>query len=113
MANCFPSQNRLLKNSEFLAVFQQSRVLRGKWVNVHYQKTAQSLPKLGLVVSKKSLKRAVERNCFKRITRELFRQMHLPCWNFVVRFVPKNARLKALQKAELKLEIQRFFEQLQ
>jgi ribonuclease P protein component len=40
---------------------------------------------LGLVISKRVDKRAVERNRIRRLTREAFRTCDdLPCWDFVV-----------------------------
>ncbi len=87
-------------------------MIRGKRCTLHYQKITQDFPRLGLVVSKKSLKRAVERNRFKRIAREAFRQNTLPAWNFVLRFTEKNARLTPFAKQDLRLEIEALFQLL-
>jgi ribonuclease P protein component len=41
--------------------------------------------RLGLTISRRAAKRAVDRNKLKRLAREAFRmQQSLPCWDFVV-----------------------------
>ncbi len=71
----FTRQQRLTQASEFKGVFAKPCVKQGDAnmlmlgkINKH--RTA----RLGLVVAKKQLKRAVSRNRFKRLTRESFRQ---------------------------------------
>ncbi len=46
----------------------------------------QSHPRLGMVIAKKRVKRAVDRNRLKRILRQNFREKftHLPAYDFVV-----------------------------
>lgn len=69
---------------------------------LHYQPRQEGLAdaRLGLVIGKKLLKRAVDRNRLKRILRERFRQRRigLPAFDLVVRLVvkPKPFDSKAL-----------------
>ena len=58
---------------------------KGRFWQIVARKTG-SLPQLGLAISKKVHKLAVERNRFKRIARETFRlnQHQLNHWEFVV-----------------------------
>ena len=75
MADCsFPKQSRLLSAEDFKAVFDNARY---KVSNRHFLFLAidndRSEPRLGLVVAKKHVAKAVGRNRLKRIIRERFR----------------------------------------
>jgi len=63
---------------------------------LHYQPRAaeQDGPRLGLVVGKKLLKRAVDRNRLKRIIREQFRlrRSRLPAFDLIVRLAVKPGK---------------------
>ena len=65
---------------------------------LHYQPRAEGAagPRIGLVVGKKLLKRAVDRNCVKRCVREHFRRhrLHLPPCDLIVRLVARPAPLE-------------------
>ncbi|MBS1141185.1 MAG: ribonuclease protein component [Proteobacteria bacterium] len=71
---------------------------------LHYQPRPESNTeaRLGLVVGKKLLKRAVDRNLVKRIVREQFRlrRAGLPPVDLVVRLATKPAPLDRRQVAE-------------
>lgn len=77
----FPRSNRLTRPVEFQRVFRLSKAsrkrvfIRGLGVRVCEGTEAQA--RLGLAISKKTFKRAVDRNRVKRLVRESFRQ-HLP-----------------------------------
>ena len=86
-ALCFPKTHRLLNSSEF------SRVFDAPSFKVHHSNflvlarfNQLGHPRLGIVVAKKNVKRAVGRNQLKRITRETFRnkQHHLPAIDAIV-----------------------------
>ena len=70
---------------------------------LHYQPrpSDQTVPRLGLVIGKKQLKRAVDRNRVKRIVREQFRRQRvmLPAYDLVVRLAVKPAPLDGKQLA--------------
>lgn len=86
---CFTSRHRLLKPYEYEQVFNATsqRPLPGAarlppgsgyqsshgGVTLRARRTGGEVPRLGLIISKKSIKRAVDRNRVKRITRESFR----------------------------------------
>jgi len=93
--------NRLHQPSEFSAVFQYRRVIRGKLFDLHWRLDGAlndavasdklSSARLGLVVPKRLARRAVMRNLMKRIVRENFRQQlaNLPAIDLVLKLSRK------------------------
>lgn len=77
---------KLLKPSEYSTVFKDGKMARGRYWQVVAKPLETSKPKLGLAISKKVYRLAVDRNRFKRIARETFRlkQQQLDNWGFVV-----------------------------
>lgn len=71
----FQRHQRLLNSTEFQSVFDQvqGRVSHSAYLILARQTEPTQPGRLGLVVSKKSLKRAVDRNRFKRLVRTSFR----------------------------------------
>lgn len=83
----FPRQLRLLNAGDFSHVFEQADLkVHGKGMMALVRLNTRGHPRLGLVVSKKNVKRAVDRNRFKRLVRESIRlrQDHLPSVDIVV-----------------------------
>ncbi|HEX6733780.1 MAG TPA: ribonuclease P protein component [Azonexus sp.] len=93
MDQTFARRYRLTKTDEFSSVFGFRKAIRGKLLMLHYQPRASvnDDARLGLVVGKKLLKRAVDRNRFKRVLREQFRlrRAGLPACDLVVRLAAK------------------------
>ena len=85
----FGADRRILLKRDFDAVFQRPDMrlaVPPLWLAA--RSTPTEAPRLGLVVSRKVLRRAVDRNRAKRAIRESFRQTEgLPCWDIVVRVV--------------------------
>ena len=79
-------QSKVLKPSEYKSIFNHGKITRGKYWQVMSIKTDDSRAKLGLAISKKVHRLAIERNRFKRLARETFRlnQAQLGSWEFVV-----------------------------
>ena len=79
-------QSKILKPSEYKSIFDNGNISRGKYWQVMAIKTDTTKAKLGLAISKKVHRLAVERNRFKRIARETFRvqQAEFRNWEFVV-----------------------------
>lgn len=85
--HAFPSTLRLLKAGEYKRVFdqvdfriaQRQLLLLARYNDVSH-------PRLGLIISKKTARRAHDRNRFKRQIREYFRQHRdgLPCVDMVI-----------------------------
>ncbi|MGO3353829.1 MAG: ribonuclease P protein component, partial [Halomonas sp.] len=83
----FPRQLRLLNAGDFSHVFEQADLkVHGKGMMALVRFSTRGYPRLGLIVSKKNVKRAVDRNRFKRLVRESvrLRQDHLPSVDIVV-----------------------------
>ena len=101
---CFARRYRLTKTDEFSSVFGFRRAIRGKLLMLHYQPRPEgnTEARLGLVVGKKLLKRAVDRNTVKRVVRDHFRRCReeLPAVDLVVRLAAKPAPLDRKQLAE-------------
>lgn len=74
---------------------------------MRYRINDKSIPRLGLIVSKKTAKLAVQRNYMRRVLRELFRlnQHHLPTVDLIVQIQ------KAFGKSEF-IKIKKEFENL-
>ena len=97
MDQAFARCHRLTRTDEFSSVFGFRRAIRGKLLTVHYQPRpdGENGARLGLVVGKKFLRRAVDRNQVKRIIREQFRCLRgrLPALDLVVRLTVKSASI--------------------
>lgn len=85
-ANGFPPSLRLRQAAEFKRVFEHPRPHK----SVDRCFTVLAVPnnlehaRLGLVVARKRIRRAVARNRVKRLSRESFRQASLPALDIVV-----------------------------
>ena len=72
--NSFPASHRLLRSEEFDAVFQNRDFsVSSRSFLLLARKNAVGVNRLGMVIAKKNLPRAVDRNRVKRCIREVFR----------------------------------------
>lgn len=87
----FGRDARLLKPAEFERVFTENERARTETLLVMARPNALGQARLGLVVAKRLLPRAVDRNRVKRCVRETFRvqQLDLPPCDFVVRLIAR------------------------
>ncbi|VEJ22361.1 ribonuclease P protein component [Neisseria animaloris] len=84
----FSKQYRLLKTDDFSSVFAlKNQRSRGLLQVLQSDDNGLNYPRIGLIVSKKTAKRAHDRNYMKRIIREWFRcnRDNLPPHDFIVR----------------------------
>jgi len=70
----FPSRFKLKKTDEFSSVFSFRKRISGNVLAIHYMPNSLGYSRLGVVVGRKTAKRAVQRNYMKRTLRELFRR---------------------------------------
>ncbi|EGV34949.1 ribonuclease P protein component [Neisseria weaveri] len=90
MDNGFSKQYRLLKTDDFSSVFALKKRRSRSFLQVFNSGDNQlGHPRLGLVVSKKTAKRANARNYMKRVIREWFRtrKHKLPHQDYIVRVI--------------------------
>lgn len=73
-AQRFPRAARMLAARDFDALRKNSRRIAGRHFHAEYRSNALPLARLGLAVSRRVSKRAVQRNRLKRLVRESFRR---------------------------------------
>ena len=97
----FGKEQRLLKSSEFAAVFESNRfrVARPQFLLLASPNHCDHM-RLGLVVGKKNVPTAVQRNRIKRLVRESFRLQSFDCSLDVVFLARRD--IKLLSNAELR-----------
>lgn len=90
-AASFPREARLLKPDEFKRVFAENERARTDSLLVMARPNTIGLARLGMIVAKRLLPRAVDRNRVKRCVRETFRvqRQNLPACDYVIRLVAK------------------------
>ena len=86
----FPKTHRLLCRAHYSYVFNKADRLSNPYITLLYRKNDLGIPRLGLMPSKKAMRRAVARNVFKRMAREGFRlhQHQLPAVDVIL--LPKK-----------------------
>ncbi|MDR0529110.1 MAG: ribonuclease P protein component [Zoogloeaceae bacterium] len=113
----YPRSCRLLKAEAFSAVFSFRRSVRGAHFSLHYgapEKKESVAPRLGLVIGKKFMRRAVGRNAVKRMARECFRRLRplLPPRDFVLRLTARTSKPDRALKQALAAEIDALFQKI-
>jgi len=105
----FPRSARILKSAHFRNVFKSGKRFTGAWIIMNYRLGRSSRPRLGITVSKKYGK-AHDRNRFKRVVREAFRELYtqLPP-SFEVNITPRQFSSEMCKKIILN-DILRFLD---
>ena len=82
----FSKRVRLLKPADFSRVFNKAHRSSDRQLTILATVNDLGYPRLGMAISRKHAKRAVDRNRIKRLVRESFRlnQADLPAADFVV-----------------------------
>lgn len=73
METSFPKSNRLLTSRQYQSVFRNPKKFFSESFLVLSAPNGLNHSRLGLIVKKKNVKRAVRRNTLKRVVRESFR----------------------------------------
>jgi len=103
----FTKQAKIVKTDDFSSVFNLRNRIAKKHLIMRYRPKEVNVVRLGLIVSKKTAKLAVQRNYMRRVLRELFRlnQYRVPAIDLVVQIQ------KAFEKSDF-IEIKQEFEHL-
>ncbi len=103
--------HRLSKKAEFAAVFEEQLKVSQAWFLTLYKNSQKTHPRIGIIVSKRILKKAVARNHLKRLLREGFRQhcSQMKTFDFVI-LVRKGCNLE--NKVKLKKELDTLWQRL-
>lgn len=111
MSLSFPRSLRLLKKPQYDYVFQSAKKIGMHSATFLYRINHLDHPRLGLIVSKKTAKRANARNRFKRASRESFRliQHDLPNVDIVIL---SRGRISELENQVLFLELNEAWKRL-
>ena len=106
----FSRSRRLTQTAEYSRVFARSRRSSDGLFTVLARDNDGLGPRLGLAISKRAAKKAVQRNRLKRVAREVFRQRtDLPSLDFVVL---ARVDAKTASAAELRASLAQHFERL-
>jgi ribonuclease P protein component len=106
----FSPDQRLHTPAEFGRVFADPARSSDRFFTVLARPTGRTFARLGLTVSRRAAKRAVDRNKLKRLARESFRQQKsLPPWDFVV---VARAGADRIARRLLRASLDRHFEHL-
>jgi len=83
---------RITKASDYAHIFQKGKRTQGKFWQLVATPSNESTPRLGLAISKKVYKRAVDRNLRKRLAREMFRLQQTQLNNLDMVVMAKKSR---------------------
>ena len=96
MSAHFPRSARLLQAQDFKFVFAAAKPYRNRAFTLLVRKNNLQHARLGLAISKKAVRKAVQRNRLKRLVRESFRQWQnqLPNIDVVVLAKPEAVNMR-------------------
>ena len=109
---CFPRHVRLLNAGDYQSVFNDtsSKVFAGEFLLLA-RKRDDDQARLGLIVSKKTDKRAVGRNRIKRLVRDSFRHHKIPRSGLDIVFLARQG-IKELENDDLHSRLEKAWSQL-
>jgi len=106
----FSRERRLTQAAEFARVFAHPLRSSDRLFTVVARDNGGNGPRLGLAISKRAARRAVERNRLKRVASEVFRlQQELPSSDFIVL---AGVGAREASRAELRLSLEKHFQRL-
>lgn len=107
----YPRQNRLLKPKEFERVFNKPFKKVGSFLVCFSRKNELARARLGLVITKRRFKRAVDRNKIRRLVRESFRLYSSQLGAVDIIILTKTMTLSQIQ-TDLKKELVHYWKKL-
>ena len=111
----FPRCYRLTRTDEYSSVFSFRKALKSACFLLHYRPQGDGQirkVRLGVVIAKRFLRRAVDRNLFRRLIREVFRKQRqeLPPYDMIFRLAVKPSF--PLDRQAIAAEIQTLLDRL-
>jgi ribonuclease P protein component len=102
----FPASHRIRQSAEFEQAFRK-KSLTNKWFSIYIIENKHEFARLGMVVSKRTMAKSVDRNYAKRFIREIFRfnSSSLPAIDFVVRIRRKLKKTDAIEARTALLQL--------
>jgi ribonuclease P protein component len=107
----FPKSARILKSSHFRRLTKSNRRIFGEMISVDFQHSKSLTSKLGITVSKKYGK-AHDRNRFKRVIREVFREMRSDLPIGLEINISPCSRLSVISKQIVLIDLKRIVEKI-
>lgn len=111
MINKFSLAVRIRTQAQYRHVFAVQQRLFGRFFVLFYRKNQLHHPRIGIIIRKRNIRHAVDRNKIKRKVREIFRvqQKDLPAMDIVI--VVKSEAERA-SKQELQVCLEKLMTQL-
>ena len=106
----YPTTKRLVTKADFSSVFEQPKRLGIKHLLILY-KPSKNAARLGVIVGKKSVQKANDRNRVKRIIRESFRQNAITLKPLDIIVIARHSSGK-ISKKELRQGIDQLWKKL-
>jgi len=108
----FTKQNRLLKKTEFDAVFRNKISASDQNIIVYFKSNTLKYNRLGIVIGKK-VAIAAKRNRFKRIVREAFRKNEISkSFSFDIVVLPRKPLNESLKSTDISESLTALLERL-
>ncbi len=107
----FPRSHRLTTKADFKSLFDKSDKISQRGLLVLFKPNQKSIARLGLVIAKRYIKRAVDRNKTKRVLRESFRYHQEKLAGLDVIIIARQ-RCDKLSKQKLREGIDQLWEKL-
>ena len=107
----FQEINRLLSKKDFKSVFAKPHKVSLKFFIALYHPNQRSYPRLGIILAKQHLKRAVDRNLVRRLLKESFR-VHKEMLKGLDIIVLLRSECTPLDKKALRVDVDNLWQKL-
>ena len=107
----FSRDRRLLAKAEFQAVFDESKKVSQRYLLALYRPNQQAEARVGIMVGKRAVHLAVERNQIKRVIRESFRVNQTKLQGLDIIVIVRN-QCNVLTKVQLREGVEKLWQNL-
>jgi ribonuclease P protein component len=111
LSRSFRPAYRLCKTDEYSSVFAFRKAVKGRFFVLHYKPSSLVTSRFGVVVAKKLVRRAVQRNLIKRLARDIFRNVRatLGMHDLILRV---HSTVASASRSDLREDMQLLFRRL-